>query len=435
MCVVKELQLSIEKLFRQANDMALGSLDGDQMVHLAAVTVGLHERAGALVGEVLHSGQERLVATRAGHRTMEGVLAGESGHNSKRLQPLRREAHWLVDFPAFAAAYHDGTLTRSHVADLQQAHNNRLHTHMVDAQELLIRVSQTLTFPEWRQALARWVLTVDPDGAEPVDDERGQTMPPRYGLKLTKRSNGDVEIRGLLPPIEGEALETAVETATKKLWEAHDDGCDRERLPWRQLRIHGLMALVVRGYTRANSKQQAPLINIVLSQDRFEEMIRQMSDQTESDTCCGADPPVEHESAPFDKDDFDHRCETMSGTPLRPQHVTPHLATAVMRRHVFGADLQDLEVSKQQRLFPKHIADALKIWHRGLCATPGCPAPLHWLHTDHIQPFSHGGPTIPVNGRPYCSADNRWRGNDMGRGVAVSEVFDRPNDLSRPVLA
>ena len=178
-------------------------------------------------------------------------------------------------------------------------------------------------------------------------------------------------------------------------------------------------------------QQQAPLINIVLSQDRFEEMIRQMSGQTESDTCCGADPPAGHESAPFDKDDLDHRCETMSGTPLRPQHVTPHLAAAVMRRHVFGADLQDLEVSKQQRLFPKHIADALKIWHRGLCATPGCPAPLHWLHTDHIQPFSHDGPTLPVNGRPYCSADNRWRGNDMGRGGAGFLKNDCPTPSLR----
>ena len=415
MCVVEELEQTIEDLFHQAGDIGLCLLDDDQSKHLAAITVGLFERAGALAGEVLHVGQERLVATRAGHRTMEGILAAEGGHNAKRLQPLRREAQWLVDFPTLAAAYRNGTLTRSHVADLQHAHNNRLHTPMVEAQELFVEVSRTLTFPQWRQALARWVLTVDPDGAEPVDDERGHTMPTRFGLKLNKQANGDVEIRGLLPPIEGEALETAIETATKKLLEAHSDDCESDRLPWRQLRIHGLMTLVARGYARENARQQAPLVNLVLSQDRFEQLVAQMTNQTDTRTSSGVDPPPRPIDL-FDPDDLDGRCETMSGTPLRPQHVQPYLDAAVMRRHVFGAELEDLEVSKQQRLFPKHIADALKIRYRGLCATPGCPAPLHWLHTDHIQPFSLGGPTIPANGRPYCSADNQWRGNDVRRG-------------------
>ena len=72
MCVVKDLQLSIENLFHEASALGLSGLDDDQMLHLSAVTVELHERLGALVGAVLHAGQERLVAARAGHRTMEG---------------------------------------------------------------------------------------------------------------------------------------------------------------------------------------------------------------------------------------------------------------------------------------------------------------------------------------------------------------------------
>ena len=416
MCVVNDVVALIDRTLSDVRGLAVSNLDDAQVLTLTAALDNLHERSAALLGDALHAGQERLIATRAGHRTMEGVLAAEGGQNSKRLQPIRRDAAWLVDFPTFADAYRTGQLHRSHIHDLRSAHNGRLHHALVDAQQMLVGFANTLTFPEFRQALARWVLTVDPDGAEPVDDERGQTMPYRYGINIKKRTNGDVEIRGLLPPIEGEAFETAVETATKKLWDAHDSNCNKDRLPWRQLRMHGLMALITRGYTRSNPSQQAPLINVVLSHDRLEQLIREMSDQADHETCCGADPPNPITN-PFDRHDFDNRCETIAGTPLRQHHLTPLLAAAAMRRHVFGAKLEDATVSKAQRLFPQWMANALKIWGRGLCATPGCPATIHWLHTDHIEPFSHGGETLLPNGRSYCSADNQWRGNNAKRGV------------------
>ena len=156
-------------------------------------------------------------------------------------------------------------------------------------------------------------------------------------------------------------------------------------------------------------------MNIVLSQERLEQMIRELSDQTDDETCCGADPPIINTN-PFDKHDVDSRCETIAGTPIPASHLKPLLAAAVMRRHVFGAKSRPLDVSKDQRLFPQWMANALRIGTRGLCATPGCMASVHWLHTDHIQPFSHSGETLLDNGRPYCSADNKWRGNNVARG-------------------
>ena len=152
--------------------------------------------------------------------------------------------------------------------------------------------------------------------------------------------------------------------------------------------------------------------------------IRDSSDQADDETCCGADPPITNPN-PFDKHDVDSRCETIAGTPIPTSQLKPFLAAAVMRRHVFDAESRPLDVSKDQRLFPQWMANALRIGTRGLCSTPGCMASVHWLHTDHIEPFSHSGETLLDNGRPYCSADNKWRGHNVERGRLGEKALDQ----------
>ena len=63
------------------------------------------------------------------------------------------------------------------------------------------------------------------------------------------------------------------------------------------------------------------------------------------------------------------------------------------------------------------MRDISLITTNGKCANPVCDSPFHWLHGDHITPYSHTQETSVKNTRPLCEGDNLWRGNDITRGI------------------
>ena len=63
------------------------------------------------------------------------------------------------------------------------------------------------------------------------------------------------------------------------------------------------------------------------------------------------------------------------------------------------------------------MRDISLITTNGKCANPVCDSPFHWLHGDHITPYSHTQDTSVENTRPVCEGDNLWRGNDTNRGL------------------
>ena len=179
-----------------------------------------------------------------------------------------------------------------------------------------------------------------------------------------------------------------------------------------------------------------------------------MSDQTDHETCCGADPP-KSSNDPFDTNTVSGRCETISGTPIPASHLKPFLAAAVMRRHVVDAQNRVVDVAKDQRLFPQWMANALRIETRGLCATPGCMAAVQAAHRPHPtllprrQNRAHQRPPLLLSRQPMARQQPRPREQPRPRDAGdqqglrrsamvlvafVIDVYSRRTEVSRTPL-
>lgn len=61
----------------------------------------------------------------------------------------------------------------------------------------------------------------------------------------------------------------------------------------------------------------------------------------------------------------------------------------------------------RRRLFDGFLARLINLRDGGRCRDPFCDAPIR--HTDHVEPFRHGGPTSYTNGRGVCARGNYVR--------------------------
>lgn len=81
-----------------------------------------------------------------------------------------------------------------------------------------------------------------------------------------------------------------------------------------------------------------------------------------------------------------------------------------------------VELDERRRDFPDHLKTVIAARDRH-CRQPYCSAPIR--HTDHIHPWSQGGPTTFDNGQGLCARGNLakdvpgWK-HRRGKGGAVT---------------
>ena len=314
--------------------------------------------------------------------------------------PVRADAllgRWLRDFPIFKRAFEDGQLGFSHLNLLRKADNIRVHLQMVDDQECFVRWFTTVAFRDLPHVIDRWLLGADPDGAAP--DEQANS-----GVCLTPLPGGSVRISGTLDPLQGRALLDAINHEEQKIRRQHASQDIVSSV--RQRTLQALLNLTARGLARADGSMPLPRVNIVMSQKVYEETAKWLED--EANPFPEVDPSGQ---------DIDRKCQMMDGTPIHPLYGFAAAAIGVMRRIVYSAQGRPVNVSKNARQIPKWMAEAQLITTNGKCSNPVCDSPFHWLHADHVTPYSHTKDTSINNTRPVCEPDNLWRGNDVTRGL------------------
>ena len=266
---VRSLLGRLSAVLADISELGVDALADSDTIELASGLATSVDRATALLGTTLASGQTRLVNNRHGHRTMENVIAATLPMSASKLRYTRTIGTWLIDFPVLAHAYQTGMLTTAQIHTLHDAHNPRVHHAMREFQHDFITHADGLTHPEFKQAVANWLLITDPDGPTPSETELAN----RYGVKIERQPNGDIKIVALLDPIAGQAATTAIENATKALHDAHNndahdnaeaaDSNESTRagyvaapaLSWRTLRMHAFMMLIARGHTRTDGRR------------------------------------------------------------------------------------------------------------------------------------------------------------------------------------
>ncbi len=392
----------------QLTDIGLGTLSKADLEDLIVAALTAAERSKAIAGQALSEAESSgKTEKRRGRRTSATTrICALTGWAAPTVNSAKFVGGWVSEFPVLRDAWLAGTLTQIHVEELRRAYEPSFHAEFVLAQSFFVEQAALLDFPAWMQALGYWLLHVNPDGTLPND------QPERYGLRIRTLPNGDVEIEGVLDPITGEAIQTAIDYQIKRTLDAEktesDDG-DPLPVGRRQRNAHALATLVTRGHKRADGTMPIPLVNIVMSQKVAEDTLARVLDAIDPETGQIADfDPLK---LPVDAQDIDGRCETIRGTPLDPRSIWPILLIGRLRRQIMTAESRTIDLGTDTRLFPPALKQALLVESRGRCVIPGCPATLTWLVADHIHPASKHGPTSLENGQILCTCDNGCKGN------------------------
>ena len=366
----------------------------DRNVILARVTA----KIDALRIDAVDQGEHVDVGGLSDNRNVANHLATVTNADPA---PVRADAllgRWLRSFPELADAHAAGSISTAHLTLLRLADNVRVHNQMVEDQEKFVSWFKDVAFRDLPHVIDRWLLGADPDGQAPdvKDQETGLSIKPLPG--------GGARISGVLDPIQAAALRDDIEAEAQTIRRQHQE--DGIASTVRHRTLHALMNLVGRGAARPDGTFARPRINIVMSQEVFEQTAKWLED------------PINEfpELDPLGRDP-DRKCQLIDGTPVHPLYGYAASVTATMRRQVFDARSRPIDVSSNARSIPDWMKETQLIVSNGKCSNPVCDAPFAWLHADHVIPHSHTQNTSLKNTRPLCEPENLWRSNDTSRGV------------------
>lgn len=364
--------------------------DAGEIADAVEDLIRVRNRFDALITQFMDQAETSGAPRSAGVRTVGQLVAAVANADPATVRPVATRGRWLRDFDGFADAFADGVVTSAHLEFMRRRLDGpRTHMTLRADQAFFVDAARDCSFADFKKVADYWLITVDPDGDEPADQQDRNSLSVRIGR------GGRVLIRGELDALSGQAFRTAVDRVAQQLRNADSEtGTVRSES---QRRAAALNTLVTRGSERADGTHPAPLINIVMSETVAEHLLSQ-----------AAQAP-EHPStpAPVRWDDIDGRCELIDGTPIHPRHALGLFGVATFRRHILDAAGRVIDASSNARAFPAWMRNALHIAARGGCQTPGCDAPHHWIQADHIQPHSRNGPTTLTNGQNLCAADNQ----------------------------
>lgn len=412
LAAVRDMAKAIDVVRQQLPFLTDAQALGDTVLELVEVTAQLDGLRAQTIGQAAANG----VPQCAGVRTMGQFVGSQTNRSpapSRRDQTLHK---WIRDYPTFADAYYTGQITVEHVHILKKLENERSIGLLRGAQGLLVDAAvEVETFEAFKTVCEYWLITVDPDGAEPIDQLE------ENAVRFRRGSGGRGKIVMDLDAINFAAAKKMIDHRGDHLQATNDVAPGQDRPTASHDRFAGTMSLLTAGFARADGTMPVPLINIVMSEQVAEWALGQLAGDPASDAV-----PVH----PFD---VDGRCELIDGTPVHPLLVLATtglwgVSPAVLRRYVLSAKGRILDYSYNARIHPEHLRTAAHIEHRGRCATKGCDAPHSWLQMDHKVPASKGGPTSLPNTDPMCQPDNLAKGDGPGFGPALP-----PRQPQRPV--
>ena len=399
---VDELLTRLDNVMGDLSELSLGSLPIEQLNRVLLRECELVSQAQGLQMAGMQEAENAAMSVRYGNRILTTHLAKETHQPTKALGSARSIAMWLNDFPLLHEALIAGQISRSHVIELKGIDNGRVHHLMVRDQNMLIQAAREVVWTDWKDVVAYWLNAADPDG------ELTDPSNPSYGMRVRTKANGDVHVTILMDPVTGEAFLTMHDAEVKKLETAEREQLNEDpNAPVTshvQKNLDALLRLMVRGWRRQDGTYPDFLVNIVMSEKVAEDLLARSYGHVDPD---GSNPlDIDPYELPIAWDDIDRRCETIRGTPIHPKHALGVLLAGKLRRMVMNTDIKVINHGHDIRYFTKTQRNALLVQQRGQCNL-GTQTPFRWLHADHIQPHTKGGPTDMHNGQMINGAENQ----------------------------
>jgi hypothetical protein len=291
-----------------------------------------------------------------------------------------RRGRSLRGLPVCREAFLAGDIGPDHVDAIGRLENDRTQEALIRDEALLVQHARTLTYPQFRQALAYWLQLADPDGTEDAA-ERQRT---RRDVSLHQSFSGTWLGEINLDPISGSIVADELRRLEFALF------CQ----DWEE------------ASGRLGRKPSVTELCRTPAHRRADALVEMASRSLAGPK--GVRPPRPLFTVHVDYPTVSGRiCELANGTVITPGSLLPWLTRADIERAVFCSPTR-VEVSATSRLFTGATRRAIEIRDR-TCSHPYCDEVAEYCQVDHVQEWRNGGPTTQDNGRLLCRFHNLLR--------------------------
>jgi hypothetical protein len=294
-----------------------------------------------------------------GYPSMTSFLKGRCQMAGARAQRAVALSHRLSDLPFVVKAFEADDLSLDQVQVFGHLPQH-LSEELAAAEVGLVNAASPLSVADTRRLLEYWKTAVDGPGTAATAEELADQ---RY-LFCAKTFEGMVKLDGLLDPVTGDLVLTALQAATPP-------PCRNDSRTARQRRA-----------------------------DALADLARSFLDSGEA---IGTEKP--HVLVLTDLDALEGHGggihETGNGHVLTPDQIRRYACDCTISRVIFGPRSEPLDIGRATRIIPPAMRRALIARDRH-CQHPGCDRDHRWCDAHHIQHWADGGATSLVNLKLLC---------------------------------
>ncbi|WP_158277164.1 HNH endonuclease signature motif containing protein [Serinibacter arcticus] len=335
-----------------------------------------------------------------------------------------RTADALAQLPLVKAATQDGAVTMGHAEVIGQVlagSSERTRERMVAVERELLAAATAVTPPELRRSLTAMASAMEADSA---DHGFGAVRARRY-LRLSSKDGG-VRIEGLLDPVAGETLRTALD-ALRPVPAAGDERTGEQRTADA---IEAMASNALSSGAYKAGAQVRPHLSILVPADTW-----LLLTVRRRQLCASAGGERAGRSgAAFAASGLDvepQLAQLQDGTLIPFAALDVLACDALLQRVVLDAEGSPLDVGRTQRTFHEDLRRAILTRDRH-CQFPGCTLRATWCEVHHLQFWENDGPTSLTNGITLCSRHHHAVHDDnltiaiVRGGFAFTDAAGRP---------
>ena len=326
-----------------------------EVVELRRLVDGLEVEWTRRVAHLERAGRSAL----DGYPSMTSFLKDRCQMAGSRAQRALVLSHRLSDLPFVTKAFEADDLSLDQMQVFGQIPQH-LSEELASAEVVLVNAAAPLTVADTGRLLEYWKSAVDGPGTETSVEE----LEERRYLFCAKTFEGMVKLDGLLDPVTGDLLLTALQAATPP-------PCRDDHRTARQRRT-----------------------------DALAELGRSFLDSGEA---AGTEKP--HVLVLTDLEALQGRGggihETANRHVLTPDQIRRYGCDCTISRVIFGPNSEPLDIGRATRIVPPAMRRALIARDRH-CQHPGCDRPHRWCDAHHVKHWADGGAIALINLKLLC---------------------------------
>jgi hypothetical protein len=357
-----------------------------------------------------------------GHRSVTNWVMAATNCSRGTATARAQMARLVRNEEVVADEFNSGRLGVGQMRELARlSANPRCSPHFSESVPVLLRAASTLEFADFRLVADRWQQLADAAGAH-----RAHEAAHRFRDAALHVVGSECRFTTSHGVVQGEAMRDVFEAFCQREFDTdwagvvatYGDQANPTLMPrtGAQRRADAFLAMVLAAAAHG-AEGGAPIdviVNVVIDQDQFEQYAA---------AAITGDPVVVNPAEVRNR-----RCETVSGTPIHPEHVVAGAVIGRIRSIVTDGAGVIVRAGHQRRFFTGPLREAIQAV-QPMCGWLGCTIRSQLAQIDHIDPAARGGPTDAANGAVLCKRHNLFK---HSAGYHVHRSGDGGLQISRP---